>query len=111
MSLKEDDEAAGKVAVAQRVTLADIENKIIAEYFFTLDKAVQDAPIHDSLKIFTIAVIVMQNGFLIIGESAPAAPENFNAELGRKLAREQALRKVWMLEGYLLREKLSAKTG
>ena len=33
-------------------------------------------------------------------------PENFNEEIGRKIAYENARNKIWQLEGYLLKEKL-----
>lgn len=49
----------------------------------------------------------LRNGFTVTGESAAASPENFNEEIGRKIARSNAREKIWALEGYLLREKLS----
>lgn len=109
-SLQITDEASAAVAVAPRVTLQSIEDKISAEYAFTADKAVEaiNAPVMDELKVLTVVIIVMKNGFNVIGKSAPASPENFNAELGRKFAREDAIRQLWHLEGYALREKLSA---
>jgi len=55
----------------------------------------------------TICALKLRNGFVVIGESAAASPENFNEEIGRKIARENARNKIWALEGYLLREKLS----
>ena len=55
----------------------------------------------------TIAVVTMQNGFIIIGKSAPADPKNFDETLGKKFAYEDAVRQIWPFEGYLLREKLS----
>ena len=54
----------------------------------------------------TICALKLRNGFVVIGESAAASPENFNEEIGRKIARENARNKIWALEGYLLREKL-----
>jgi DNA-binding CsgD family transcriptional regulator len=55
----------------------------------------------------TIAVLTLRNGFIIIGKSTPADPENFDAELGIKFAKEDAIRQIWVLEAYLLREKLT----
>jgi hypothetical protein len=60
------------------------------------------------LSIITLCVVVMRNGFTIIGKSAPASPENFNAELGRKLAYEDAVRQLWPLMGFALRDRLAA---
>lgn len=107
-SLQVTDNEAAAVATAPRVSLKDIEAKISAEYTFTADTAVKGCPIVEPLKTFTIHVIVMKNGFVVLGKTAPASPENFNAELGHKFAREDAIRQLWPLEGYALREKLSA---
>ena len=54
----------------------------------------------------TVCCLTLQNGFTVTGESACASPENFNAEIGRKIARENARNKIWMLEGYLLKQRL-----
>ena len=48
----------------------------------------------------------LANGFTVTGESACASPENFNAEIGRKIARDNARNKIWAFEGYLLKQKL-----
>ena len=56
----------------------------------------------------TLCVLTLKNGFTVTGESACAAAENFDAELGRQIARENAIQKVWMFEGYLLRDLLAA---
>ena len=55
----------------------------------------------------TVCCLKLRNGFTVTGESAAASPENFNEEIGRKIARSNAREKIWALEGYLLREKLS----
>lgn len=52
----------------------------------------------------TIAVITMFNGFMVTGVSAPA---NFDREVGKRYAYDNAFKQLWQLEGYLLREKLS----
>ncbi len=54
----------------------------------------------------TICCLTLKNGFTVVGESACASPENFDAEIGRKVAREKAREKIWALEGYLLRDRL-----
>lgn len=43
------------------------------------------------------------------GQSAAASPENFDEWIGRKYAREDAVRQIWQLEGYLLRQRLHEK--
>jgi len=110
--LEEDDAVAAAVAVAPRVSLADIEKRIAHRYFITAagladGSATGSHVIPDGLEVVTVCMLVMRNGFVVIGLSAPASPENFNADLGRDLAYEHAVRQVWQLEGYLLREKLA----
>ena len=57
----------------------------------------------------TIAIVTMENGFVVIGKSAPADPGNYDAQLGEQFAEEDAIRQLWQLEGYLLREQLSSQ--
>ena len=56
--------------------------------------------------VLTIAVVTLQNGFTVTGESACASPENYNKAIGEKIARENAVDKIWLLEGYLLKQRL-----
>lgn len=56
----------------------------------------------------TVCALTLRNGYIVTGESAAASPENFDKEIGRKIARDNARNKIWALEGYLLREKLAA---
>lgn len=95
-----------KGLTAPRVTPASIEAVIAAEYSFTADKAIGDAPVLDELKLLTIHILVLKNGFTVVGTSACASPENFDADVGRKAARNHALAQIWPLEGYLLKQTL-----
>lgn len=54
----------------------------------------------------TVCCLKLRNGFTVIGESASVSIENFDAEIGRKIARAKARDKIWMLEGYALCEKM-----
>tara|TARA_R110002124_G_scaffold133116_16_gene295762 strand:- start:490 stop:795 length:306 start_codon:yes stop_codon:yes gene_type:complete len=54
----------------------------------------------------TVCCLTLKNGFTVTGESACASPENFNSQLGEKIAFENARNKIWMLEGYLLKQRL-----
>jgi len=54
----------------------------------------------------TVCALTLQNGYIVTGESAAASLENFDADIGRKIARQNARNKIWALEGYLLRERL-----
>ena len=58
----------------------------------------------------TVCRLILKNGFSVTGESAAASIENFDKEIGRKIARENARNKIWQLEGYLLRDRLSQST-
>lgn len=59
----------------------------------------------------TVACLILRNGYCVIGESAAASPENFDADIGRKIAYGNARNKIWALEGYLLRSSLAANQG
>lgn len=93
---------------APRVSLDDIRANIVQRMIVNgNDVAVlSDTPEHPSLGLLTICILVLANGFTIIGKSAPASPENFDADLGAKLAEEDAVRQCWPLMGYALREQL-----
>lgn len=54
----------------------------------------------------TICCLTLMNGFNTIGESASVSSENFDAEIGKQVAYENARDKIWQLEGYLLKNKL-----
>ncbi len=100
--------------VAPRVTPADIEAEIASEHFFSAaegvdmaDPEMTDAEMPQALKLLTFCVLVLRNGFTVTGESACASPENFNAEIGRRIARENAVNKIRPLLGFRLRDKLA----
>lgn len=94
---------------APRLTPDDIDAAIVAEHYFHAAAAAEALghPVQPALRCLTFCVLVLRNGFTVTGESACASPENFDAELGRKIAHDNARNKIWMLEGYLLRERLS----
>lgn len=105
-------QAAG-ANVAPRITPADIEANIEIAYYFTGEEALQFAgqngspfAAHRSMKLLTFCVLVLRNGFTVTGESACASPENFNVEIGRRVARENAVAKIWPLMGYQLKQNL-----
>jgi len=80
---------------APRLTPTLIEETITDEYYHIVPNTT-----------LTLCVLTLQNGFQVTGESAAASPENFDEEIGRKIARDNAKNKIWMLEGYLLKQKL-----
>lgn len=113
-----EQEIQAKGLVAPRITLNDISANIEGEYYFTAHQGVQaniadqdeitrQTGIHAELKLLTFCVLRLGNGFTVTGESACASPENFDAEIGKKIARENAVEKIWPLMGYALKSKLS----
>lgn len=72
-----------------------------------LDRVTGKEYIHpDSIPHMTICVLLTDNGFAIVGKSSPADPENYDEALGEKFAFEDAIRQMWPLEAYLLRERM-----
>lgn len=113
-----ENQIQAKGLTAPRVTLEDIEANIASEHYFTALQGVVGGEMtegltigeikdHDCLALLTFCVLVLRNGFIVTGESACASPVNFNAELGRKIARAYAVNKIWPLMGYDLRTKLN----
>ena len=120
-----------KDKTAPRVTRDDIEANIASEHYFTAGEGVSGAfvagefgahggdtvavrrdiaspeVLKPSLNPLTFCVLVLRNGFTVTGESACASPENFDAEIGRKVARENAVQKMWPLMGYELKCRLA----
>lgn len=120
-----------KATQGPSITPGDIEANISSEFYFTAAEGVHGA--HDvahryfgseiartddlmgdgaanpppALRLLTLCVLVLRNGFTVVGKSACASPENFNADKGRELARADAVRQIWPLMGYELRSKLA----
>ena len=111
-----EQEIKAKGLTAPRVTPADIAANIIDVLYFTaydasigLDVNPSDRPVvaNQAHRLLTFCVLTLRNGFTVTGESACASPENFDAEIGRKIAFENAKNKIWPLMGYALKEKLA----
>jgi len=116
-----------KGKTAPRITPADIEANIVVEHYFTaldgvmganrsgtgvntIDSVKNKQGVNlsiESIALLTFCVLVLRNGFTVTGESACASPENFDAEIGRKVARQNAINKVWPLMGYELKSRLA----
>ncbi len=119
-----EKEIQAKGLTSPRITPGDIEKNIASEHYFRADEGVYGAsrnPMEKGpavpstfvlgdhpLSLLTFCVIVLRNGFTVTGESACASPENFDAEIGRKIARQNAVQKIWPLMGYELKSRLPA---
>ena len=117
-------EIKAKGKTAPRVTPADIEANIVSEHYFTARDGRRGALYEETyvgrerptegnadlqpLDLLTFCVLVLRNGFTVTGESACASPENFDAEIGRKVARQNAVQKIWPLMGYALKDQLNS---
>lgn len=84
-----------KGMTAPRVTPQGIEAIIVKREF------------HRLTDVLTVCVLTLLNGFTVTGESACASPENFDQAIGEAIALKNAKEKVWMLEGYRLKQFLS----
>ena len=122
-----EDEIQNKGLTAPRVTPADIEGVIATEHYFTAEQghrqAMTDAvygnggiiesqhanPAPQPLALVTICVLILRNGTKVVGvNEGPVSRENFDAEIGRRIARQKAVDQIWPMLGYELRTKLAA---
>lgn len=58
---------------------------------------------------FMVCILYTKGGYYVTGESAPINPAEFSDELGRKYSREEAVGKIWRIEGILHRKKFFAE--
>jgi hypothetical protein len=86
----------GKGKTAPRVTPLDIDGRIVREQYYVFPGTTM-----------TVCALTLVNGFVVIGSSAAASPENFDQQIGRDIAKAEARDKIRELEGYLLRDQLS----
>lgn len=95
------------------VTKESIESKIKSVIYLNVgagveatDGGVTQQDVIDNLNLVTLCVIILENGFKVEGVSACVDPANYNEEIGRKCAYENAFEKIWQLEGYMLRQAM-----
>ena len=94
-----EKELQTKGLTAPRLTPEAIDATIVSEQYHVFPNTT-----------LTVCALTLANGFIVVGESAAASKANFNQEIGRRIARENARNKIWALEGYLLRQKLSEQS-
>lgn len=101
--MSNDDEIEKEIQAAgcdaPRLTAQDIRDAVVAEDYHVFPGTTT-----------TVCCLTLRNGFTVIGESASADARNFREDIGRRIARDKAQSKVWMLEGYLLRETLNQQS-
>ena len=91
-----ENEIQRKGKIAPRITPDQIDAKINHEQYYVFPGTT-----------LTVCALTLSNGYIVTGESASASPDNFDGDLGRKIARESARNKIWALEGYLLRDQIA----
>lgn len=96
-----------------KLTLADIEAEIAAEYYCSGAGAFSNNPLsvehRGALKLITLCVLILHNGHKVIGiNHGPVDPAEFSAEDGCFYAREDAIKKLWEPLGFRLRDRLSS---
>lgn len=110
-----ENEIQAKGLTAPRVTPEDVEYNIASEFYFTAAEGCFGASGHRpnnaragaALDALTICVLVLRNRFTVTGESTCVSPENFDPEIGRKIARANAVQKIWPLMAYTLKTEWS----
>ena len=112
-------------ATGRRVTLEDVNEVIASEHFVTAadgaamaahvvaflrneNVVVPETDTRQTLGLLTFCVLVLTNGYTVTGQSACADPNNYNQEIGQRIAREDAVKKIWPLLGFELSSKLAA---
>lgn len=97
-----------------KVTKERLESLIVREYTFSGDDAFPgtrgcDVDARADLHTLTWCVLIVKNGFKVVGFAACVDSAEFNAAKGAELARADAINKLWPLEGYLLAQSMSGE--
>lgn len=83
-ALEAIDAASEQVRTGFRITLDDLRSRVArVEYLLR--------------GVLTVAILQLDNGWWLVGKSAPVDPDNYDAEYGRQLAYDDALRQAWPL--------------
>ena len=102
---------------APRVTPSEAEANIVSEWYLNAGDAMPfnngdqpPVPRDSPLRLVTMCFLVLKNGFTVHGTGACASAANYNEAIGRRIARENAVREIWPLMGYALRSKLATES-
>jgi len=102
-SLEATETFAAEGATAPRITLDYIKGEIEQQWFTTADRIPSERArlaVVEKLKHVMVCLLVMKNGFCVIGKSAPLSPENFDEEKGKTFAYEDCIRQLWPLYAF-----------
>lgn len=111
----------------KRVTPEQIEDTIVTEVYTTADHIYDDAvglPSSSTrrverdtgnrlaeLSLLTICVLQLKNGFTVVGTSGCADPKMFDVQIGRQIARQNAINQIWPILGYELKQQLTGEVA
>lgn len=90
-----EQQLADKGLAAPRVTSQEVDDQVMRAEFHRFEGTTT-----------TVCLMTLRNGFTVVGQSACASPENFDAKIGQGLAYTDARNQVWNLQGYLLKDRL-----
>lgn len=90
-----EQELFDKELNAPRVTVASVDAVIMSEKYYVFPGST-----------VTVCCLTLENGYAVVGHSACASPENFDRSIGCNVARDDARRQIWALEGYALKGRL-----
>jgi len=93
-----EDDIVAKGLNFPRLKPDNIEEVIVGENYFVFPGTT-----------VTVCCLKLRNGYCVIGEAAAVSRENFDYEIGQKVARQHAKDKIWALEGYLLKQRIADK--
>lgn len=85
------------------VPIDEIANKLTAEGLEA--KIVKTELMAVAGTTTTICVLILENGFVVTGTSACIDKAVYQEEIGASIAYEDAINKLWELEGYLLAQR------
>jgi hypothetical protein len=110
-SLDATERLGAEGATHPRITLDYIKSQIEQQWFTTADRIPTERAqlgVVERLKHITVCLLLMRNGFCVIGKSAPLSPDNFDEEKGKTFAYEDAIRTLWPLMAFAQLEKDAA---
>ena len=101
---------------APRITPDDVDNSISSIHIFSgleaakANRVIRSEPVDaESLKLLTMCVIVLKNGFTVTGKSSCVSPENYDRSKGEEIALNNAKDQIYSYLGFELKTKLSNK--
>lgn len=76
------------------LTKDDLKALVVKEYYHRIPDST-----------VTVCAITLKNGFVVVGDSACIDPRKFDEEICRQVAFDDAIEKVWELEGYRMKSE------